>query len=50
MDKSTTSLPVHITSGSIKIDEDLKNEFVYLEYLVICTFVNIINLVIIGNR
>jgi hypothetical protein len=39
MDKSTTSLPVHITSSSYKIDEDLKIEFNYIENMTIIGFV-----------
>jgi hypothetical protein len=35
MDKSTTSLPVHITSSSFKVDEDVKIEFNYIENIII---------------
>ena len=35
MDKSTTSLPVHITSSSLKVDEEVKIEFNYIENMIL---------------
>ncbi len=44
MDKSTTSLPVHITNSSFKIDIDVKNEFSHIENMLL------IGIVILSNQ